>query len=107
MDEWMLYLHGVKLELGAKYRAVVISDRLMASMILRGSGLSAEKRAQVLFNCGGTLDPGRMETVTFPHLHEADQRLCQVLPKKHVTGVGAPLRMRSMGSMRPTSCPLQ
>ena len=77
MDEWIVYLRKVKLELETQDTSVVITSKMLASKMLRGAGLIAEKRAQVLFNCGGVYDPDRLETVlrvSFPRVHEQERR---------------------------------
>jgi len=87
MDEWITYLKKVRLEVEAHDGAKVISLREMASKMLRGAGLSTEKRAQVLFNCGGRYDPERVETVlrvTYPKLHETERKQGVVVPRERV-----------------------
>ena len=63
MNEWLTYLRKNKLEVEAQDRNILISDKQLASKMLRGAVLPQKKRAQVLFNCGGLYDPLRMETV--------------------------------------------
>eukprot|EP00959_Pyramimonas_sp_CCMP1952_P113392 2369752-Pyramimonas_sp.AAC.1 len=56
-----------------------ISDRALASKMLRGAGLSQKEREQVLFNCGGIYDSKRMEVAlkvlrgrSGQHVHEVE-----------------------------------
>ena len=50
IEEWLTYLRKVKLEVEAQDLNIVISDKQLASKMLRGAGLPQEKKAQVLFN---------------------------------------------------------
>ena len=63
IDEWATCLHKTQLEVEAQDHHLFTSDTELASKMLRGAGLPQEKRAQVLFKCGGIYDPLRMETV--------------------------------------------
>ena len=102
MDEWITYLKKVRLEVEAHDGAVVISNRLMASKLFRGAGLTTEKRAQVLFNCGGKYDPERMETVlrvTYPKLHETERKQGVVIPKERIIRNG--VSSSREGSVKP------
>ena len=55
MGEWIVYLQKCKLELEAQDPDIKVSKQQLASKMLRGAGLPQEKRAQVLFNCGGSM----------------------------------------------------
>ncbi len=58
LNTWTMNLQKVKLELPeAKYNEMILSRRMYASKLMRGSGLSADKRALVLFNAGGIMVP--------------------------------------------------
>ncbi len=77
-------MRKVKLEVEVQYENLIISDKQLASKMLRGAGLPQEKRAQVLFNCGGVCDPLRMETilrVSFPPIGEFERRQGLVVPR--------------------------
>jgi hypothetical protein len=63
MDSWISRLHRLKAELEANDADCTISDRQLAEKMLRGSGLSREKRSQALFNAGGQCNPKRLEAV--------------------------------------------
>ena len=63
---------------------LVISDKQLACKMLRGAGLPYDKKAQVLFNCGGVYEPQRMETVlrvSFPRIGESERKLGLVVPR--------------------------
>ena len=84
IDEWLTYLRKTKLEVEAQDSTLVISDKQLASKMLRGAGLPYDKRAQVLFNCGGVYEPQRMETVlrvSFPRIGESERKLGLVVPR--------------------------
>ena len=71
MNEWCTHLRKSLLELRTQDPETVISDKQLASKMLRGSGISQKEQAQVLFNCGGQRDADKTETVlnvTFPRL---------------------------------------
>jgi len=85
MDDWITYLQKCKLELEAQDSNLIVSEQQLASKMLRGANLPQEKRAQVLFNCGGVYDPKRMETVlrvTYPRIAEQERRQGIVMPRK-------------------------
>ena len=63
MQDWCTYLRKQRMEVQIQDPNTVISDRSLASKMLRGSGLSQTQRAQVLWNSGGVYDSERMETV--------------------------------------------
>ena len=84
IDEWLTYLRKTKLDVEAQDSTLVISDRQLASKMLRGAGLPHEKRAQVLFNCGGIYEPLRMETVlrvSFPRIGDFERKQGLVVPR--------------------------
>ncbi len=74
IEEWLSYLCKTKL---VQDQTSVISDKQLASKMLRGAGLPREKKAQVLFNRGGVCDPFRTEAVlrvTFPKINYIERR---------------------------------
>ena len=78
MDHWLNLVYRFKTEVEANDPEVNISSRQIAEKMLRGSGLSREKRAQALFNCGGKYDPKRLEVVlrvTHSEIHLREQRI--------------------------------
>ena len=83
IEEWLTYLRKVRLELEAQDPNIVISEKQHASKMMRGAMLPHDKKAQVLFNCGGVYDPLRMETVlraTFPKIGDTERKLGLVVP---------------------------
>ena len=63
MNTWITNLKKIKLEIEAQDKEMIISRRQYASKLMRGSGLSLEKRTQVLFNSGGLYEPDRLSAV--------------------------------------------
>ena len=88
MDAWITYLRVTKMEVEQEDRSTVISDEMLGSKMLRGSGLPRKERAQVYRNCGGTTESKRVETilrVTYPDLAAQERRTGLVpdrVPKK-------------------------
>ena len=56
-DDFCTEVRHAKLEAHIQDPEKKISDKELASKILRGSGLPHKDRAQVKMNCGGILDP--------------------------------------------------
>ena len=84
IDEWLTYLRKTKLDVEAQDITLVISDKQLASKMLRGAGLPQDKKAQVLFNCGGIYEPLRMETVlrvSFPRIGDFERKQGLVVPR--------------------------
>ena len=74
----------MKLEMESMDSATKVSDQALASKMLRGVGLSHEKRVQALIDCGGVDDPARLETVlrvTFPKIGDHERKQGIVLPR--------------------------
>ena len=85
MQDWCIYLRKMRLEVQVQDGTTVISDRTLASKMLRGSGLPRQQRSQVLFNCGGLYESTRMETVlkaTYGTIQHSERRTGQVLPRR-------------------------
>ena len=85
MQDWCNYVRKLRMELIAQDPDSAVSDKSLASKMLRGSGLTRKERAQVLFNCGGTLDSGRVETVlkvTYSDMQLAERKTGQVVSHK-------------------------
>ena len=86
MQDWCVYLRKLRMELQIQDPDSNISDRSLASKMLRGSGLVRVARAQVLWNCGGLYDSNRMETVlkvTYSDIQKTERRTGQVVPKRN------------------------
>jgi hypothetical protein len=84
IEEWLTYLRNVKRELEAQDPNIVITDKQWASKMLQGAGLPYDKKAQILFNCGGAYDPLRMETVlrvSFPKIGDYERKQGIVVPR--------------------------
>jgi hypothetical protein len=60
MNTWILNLKKIRLELEAQDPEMVISKRMYASKLMRGSGLNHGVRAQSLNNAGCMYDPERL-----------------------------------------------
>ena len=89
MQDWCVYLRKLRMELQVQDPDSTISDRSLASKMLRGSGLARSARAQVLWNCGGLCESSRVETVlkvTYSDIQISERRTGQVLPKKKELG---------------------
>ena len=74
---------GAILEFEAQDENVVVSNKQMASKMLRGASVAPEKKSLVLFNAGGVPDPDRIEAVLrvlFPKMHEIEKRTGQAVP---------------------------
>ena len=85
MHDWCIYLRKLRLEVEVQDTGTKVSDRTLASKMLRGSGLPRASRAQVLFNSGGLYDSDRLETVlkvTFGGIQHMERRTGQVVPMK-------------------------
>ena len=85
MGEWVTHIHTCKWEMDAQDLDINVSQRQLASKMLRESGLPQEKNAQVLYNCGGLYDPQRTETVlraTFPRLGDVQRKFGHVKPHR-------------------------
>ena len=81
--DWTTYLRKKRMELQLEDPTSAISDRALASKMLRGAGLSQRERAQVLFNCGGVYDSKRMEVVlkaAYSKVHDSEKR--SVFPRR-------------------------
>ncbi len=64
----------IKSKLVGQDQTSAISDKQLASKMLRGAGVLRDNMAQVLLNCGGVCDPLRMETGLASDLSE-DRRV--------------------------------
>ncbi len=83
MNTWITNLNKIKLELEAQDKEMVISRRMYASKLMRGTGLSQEKKTQVLFNVGGLYDPDSLSAVlktTHKDIQDHDERKGKVYP---------------------------
>ena len=90
MEDYITRVRRVKLEMESMDSASKISDQALASKMLRGAGLSHEKRAQALINCGGVYDPTRLETVlrvTFPKIGDQERKQGHRLTSRRVRQV--------------------
>ena len=85
MQYWCVYLRKVRLELQAKDPESTLSDKALASKMLRGSGLTKEAQAQVLWNCCGTYDSQRIETalrVTYKGVQDNVRRITKLVAER-------------------------
>ena len=85
MDYWTTSLRRLRLELEAQDPEAAISDRQLASKMIKRSGLTKEQCAQVLFNSGGKYVSKRVETVlrvTYPDIGTTERRLGLVHPPR-------------------------
>ena len=85
MNTWITNLNKIKLKLEAQDQELVISRRMYASKLMRGTGLSQEKRTQVLFNDGGLYDPDRLSAVlrtAHRDIQDHDERKGKAFPLK-------------------------
>ena len=84
MQDWCIYARKLCMEVQTQDPSTTISDRSLASKMLRGSGLPRQARAQVLLNCGGLYDSQRMETVlkvSHGKIQLSERRTGQVIPR--------------------------
>ena len=89
MEDYITRVRRVKLEMESMDSGSIISDQALASKMLRGAGLTLDKRAQALIKCGGIYDPERLETVlrvTHPKIADQEKRQDVVQPFKPKTG---------------------
>ena len=85
MNTWIINLKKIKLELDAQDIECVISRRMYASKLMRGSGLPSDKRIQVLFHAGGVYDPEKLSTVlrlSHGDIQDHDERKGKAYPLK-------------------------
>ena len=62
-----------------------ITDRGLASKMIRSSRLTSQQKSQILFNAGGLYDADRIETVlkvSYPRIQDFERKTGQVIPKK-------------------------
>jgi hypothetical protein len=85
MHQWINNLKKIKMELEAQDNEVVISKRMYASKLMRGSGLSSRERAQVIINAGGNYEYDKLTNVLlYMHadVHDTDHKKGRVFPVK-------------------------
>jgi len=94
MNQWINSLKKITLELEALDAEAVISKRMYASKLMRGSGLSGKERAQVVLNCGGHYEPERLTKVllvSYADIGDTDHR----------KGRTFPVRLKTRKTIRP------
>ncbi len=85
MNTWIVNLQKIKFELEAQDAQMVISRRVCASKLMRGSRLGSGKRMQVLFDAAGIYDPERRSQVlrtTHEDMQDHDDRKGKAYPLK-------------------------
>ena len=85
MQDWCNYLRKARLDLQIQNTGSTISDKSLASKMLRDSGISTTAQSQVLFNCGAEMNSLRMENVLMTmhsDIQHHERRNGQVVPHK-------------------------
>ena len=85
MEDYITRVRRVKLDMESVDSDSRISDQALASKMLSGAGLTLEKRAQALINCGMIYDPESLEKVlrvTHPKIADQEKKQDVVQPFK-------------------------